>query len=357
MKSTAKTRKGRKDPVVKMPERKARIAFIGCGSHANANLYPTIARLSDRVELVSVCDEKVDLAEKVARTFGAQRSYSDMNAMLDNEEVDGVAVIGPPQMHQDVGAAVLRRGLPLLVEKPSGINSAQAERLARLAQENGTFGMVAFMKRFAYGYRLAKHLVEQDTFGGVRIMDAKFSQGAYPSIWGIESPASSFLTGQVIHLFDLVRFFGGDVEQVYATYSEVTPHQFGFLINLRFINGAICVLNLNTLDARDAWRDFEEHLVITGIENQVAVEDMMYLTHRSGQDWIEAPGISIGRLHKAWRPTGPAARPTGELLGYEGEILHFAQSARDKTPTSPGFIRRMETPIVFCSLPKNASAM
>jgi predicted dehydrogenase len=133
------------------------------------------------------------------------------------------------------------------------------------------------------------------------------------------------LTGQVIHIFDLVRHFGGDVGQVYSTYREVTPTQFGFLINLVFRNGAIGMLNLNSLEAHSGFRDMAERMAMAGLENWVQVEDMLYLTYQPKNDWLEVPGLDIGRLHHTWRPTGPAARKTDELIGYRGELAHFAE--------------------------------
>ena len=44
----------------------------------------------------------------------------------------------------------------------------------------------------------------------------KFAQGPYPQIWGIDSPRRAMLIGQLCHIFDLARFFGGDVETVSA---------------------------------------------------------------------------------------------------------------------------------------------
>ena len=129
------------------------------------------------------------------------------------------------------------------------------------------------------------------------------------------------------------RHFGGDVSRVYATYREVTPTQFGFLVNLIFQSGAIGMLNLNGLEAHNPWRDFEERLAIAGLEHMVKVEDMIYLTYQPKEDWIEVPGLDIGRLHHTWRPTGPATRKVDEVIGYRGEIAHFAECA--VTGTSP----------------------
>ena len=325
----------KKEYTMTQTSRPARLAFIGCGGHATANLYPSIPLLEGKADLVAACDIDSKRLERAAHLFAIPRTYTDMDAMLDQEELDGVLVIGPPQVHSEIGSRVLARGIPIFVEKPSAIDLATALELARTAERHGTFGMIAFMKRFSVGYRMAKHLAGEPGFGGVQMIDAKFAQGAYPQIWGLSSPELSFLTGQVIHIFDLVRFFGGDVAEVRASYRSVAPERFGFFVQLRFKGGAIGIMNLNTLDARDPWRDFEEHLVVTGVDNAVRVEDMLYLTSRSAQDWIEVPDLSIGRLEKTWRPTGPATRKNEELIGYAGEIAHFAQCVISKTIPVP----------------------
>lgn len=306
------------------PTRIARLAFIGCGRHSQRKLLPSIPQLRDKIDLIAVCDLNAELAQSAQRWFGARRWYDDMDAMLSKEELDGVVVVGPPQMMSAVGEQVLQHGLPVFLEKPPALTSQAAEKLARLADAKSTFGQVAFMKRFAVGYRMAEHLVRQPEFGGVQMVEAKWSQGAYPPVWSIESAAVSFLTGQVIHLFDLVRHFGGDVARVYASFHEVSEAQFGFFVNLTFKSGIIGALNLNTLEARESWRDYEERLVVAGTENQVTVEDMVCLRHQSSQDWIEVPGLDIGRLHQTWRPSGPSGRNMEELIGYKGELEHFA---------------------------------
>jgi len=137
---------------------KARIAFIGCGAHCRIALLPSMPQLTN-ADLVAVCDLQAELAETAARQFGARRWYTDYRRMLDEEELDGVCVIGSPQMHVEIGLQVLKAGLPLFVEKPSAINVAEAERLARAADEAGLWGMVAFMKRHSVGYRMAKEIV------------------------------------------------------------------------------------------------------------------------------------------------------------------------------------------------------
>ena len=104
---------------------------------------------------------------------------------------------------------MVARGLPVYVEKPSGTSAEQARDFAARADDAGTFGMVAFMKRFAVAYRIAHAEMSRAQFGPLAVVDARFGQGAYPRIWGLDSPEQSFLVGQVIHIFDLAAHFAG----------------------------------------------------------------------------------------------------------------------------------------------------
>ncbi len=92
------------------PERKARLAFIGCGSFATASIFPNIHNVP-QIDLVAVCDLDRAKAERNARDFGAQRVYVDLEKMLDEEDLDGVFVIGPaPHLGRGQGAGRVRGG-------------------------------------------------------------------------------------------------------------------------------------------------------------------------------------------------------------------------------------------------------
>jgi UDP-N-acetylglucosamine 3-dehydrogenase len=312
---------------------KARIAFIGCGSHCRMALLPSMPQLTN-ADLVAVCDVQADLAETAARQFGALRWYTDHRRMLGEEQLDGVCVIGSPQMHVELGLEVLAAGLPLFVEKPSAINVAEAERLARAADAAELWGVVAFMKRHSVGYRMAKEIVSRPEFGAIEAVSARWGQGDYPSIWGIESPALSFLTGQVVHIFDLVQAFCGPAAEVFARYQEVTANAFAFAVNVHFASGAVGSLDLNTIDATQAWRDFTERLILSGHGAHVTIDNMLGLTYLPPDDWLEVPDLNIGRLLKIWQPTGPAVRKAEEVIGYRGELAHFADCCLRKQPAT-----------------------
>lgn len=306
-----------------MPEtRQAKLAFIGCGGFATASISPNIWMVPE-IDLVAVCDLERERAERNARAFGARRVYTDMHEMLDKEELDGVFVIGPAPQHYELAPHVLRRGIPVYVEKPSANTSREALELVEIAREHNTWGQVGFMKRFAEVYLMAKDIIGREEFGPLNKVSAKFAQGPYPQIWGIDSAKRSMLIGQLCHIFDLIRWFGGDVKTVQALYHEVTPTQFAYLVNLQYESGAVGQLDVNGIEHKQGFRDINEVLHVTGFETYVECRDMLYLTWQEKDDFTTvAP--RAGRYVREFRPTWTGVSNTRATFGYLGEVRHFA---------------------------------
>ncbi len=314
-----------------------RVAFVGAGSHATRALYPHLHEVPD-LDLVAVCDLDRDKAERNARWFGGRKVYTDVGEMLGSEQLDGVYICGLPQMMCEVGEQVLAAGLPIFVEKPSAIDVPKARELAQAAEDNSVWGMVAFMKRFAPAYVEARRIVGSPEFGGLEMLEVRFAQGPYPPWAGIDDTMLAMLTGQSCHIFDLVRFMGGDVEWVQATQRYLNADRFGLLVTLQFATGAIGVMNLNTLEGAEEnpWVDISEGLRCTGLGESVQVEEMIYLTHHrpSAPDRVGNPRPFAHRLDGA-RPSWISASGV-DLCGYAGEVAYFVQCLHEGHPPDQG---------------------
>jgi len=311
-----------------MEQRKVKIGFIGCGGHATASLYPTIHTIPE-IDLVAVCDLKEELAKRNARNFGARRWYTDLEKMLSKEELDGAIVVGPPRMHYEIGKRCLDAGLPIFVEKPSAISSKEALDLAEYAQKKNLFGAVAFMKRSSTCYRMAKAITKRQEFGKITEIEVRFANGRYPAIWGIEEPERAFLIGQAVHIFDLIRFFCGDVDEISAYLNKVERINnsgiFGYAVALTFKNGAVGLLNINSLQGPSF--QMSEYFVASGYECWLEVKDMVSLNYYSRTKSM--PEFSPdGRAQVfSWKPefTEFLASKAEGLVGYKGELQNFAR--------------------------------
>ena len=70
------------------------------------------------VEVACACAHRPERAYDNARVFGAQRATTNVEEVLAVDSVPAVLVIGPPQMHFELGTAALEAGKHLFIEKP-----------------------------------------------------------------------------------------------------------------------------------------------------------------------------------------------------------------------------------------------
>ncbi len=341
----------------------ARIGFIGCGSHATQNLYPSfrlavfnppetggaigeLAEGGEIGELVACCDRDQDRARRCARDFGIARIYSDHRDLLEHEDLDGVLVAMHPRLQPGIAIDCLEAGVHVFVEKPPAEDLDHCLAMKEAADRAGRHVMVGFMKRFSEPYLRAREIAARQAFGPVTAYEARFTFGVYP-------PRSvyDFLNGFGCHHLDLARFLCGDVAWVFAARATCAPgdsrewrpgtldlpvtgsawrdmwrlaegreppQEEAWAAVLGFASGAVGTIQLNSLER------LNERVVLTGRQSAVHVEGWRTVTaHLAG-----APGPEV------WEPNdqlpGDALDPR-HLHGFAGEVRHFVQCVRDET--------------------------
>jgi len=60
--------------------KKVRIGFIVCGFHSTKELYPCLRYVTDRVDLVAVCDLEEDLVKRDAKWSDFERCMPTLNS-------------------------------------------------------------------------------------------------------------------------------------------------------------------------------------------------------------------------------------------------------------------------------------
>lgn len=120
-----------------------RVAVVGVG-HLGKEHARILASL-DEVELVGVADVNLEQARHVAHQLGTQ-SFNDYWPLLNL--VDAASIVVPTTMHHGVASEFLRRGIPVLVEKPLAPNQQEADQLVELADRQGTILQVGHIERF-----------------------------------------------------------------------------------------------------------------------------------------------------------------------------------------------------------------
>jgi predicted dehydrogenase len=178
--------------------------MIGCGSFAMAVHGPAQQRyshLSNNTELAACCDVDEGRSSEYARLFGFKRHYCDIDKALTAENPDAVILAVPPTVTCVMASAVLERGIPLLLEKPPGLSSAELQCLVASAKKGGVGAQVAFNRRFMPVMRRAR-----------RILDAEYPSGALKRVdyrmFRSERWDPDFST-TAIHAIDSALFLAG----------------------------------------------------------------------------------------------------------------------------------------------------
>jgi predicted dehydrogenase len=171
---------------------RTRVGVIGCGLIAQVMHLPYLAELSDRFEVVAVCDIRAAVAAGCAERYRVPRVLARWEDLLA-ERLDAV-LIATSGDHAPIAIEAARRGLHVLVEKPMALSSAEAEEMGRAAGQAGVCLMVGTMKRYDPAYeRLAELLAQVEDLRLIRVttLESPFAPyvAHYPLI-GMEEPAT-----------------------------------------------------------------------------------------------------------------------------------------------------------------------
>ena len=105
--------------------KKLQWGVIGCGGIARRK---TIAGmlLADNLELVSVMDSVLSVAEEVKDEFGAKYAFDNYQAILAQDEIEAVYIASPVFFHKEQAIAAAKAKKHIFLEKPMAMTVEDA---------------------------------------------------------------------------------------------------------------------------------------------------------------------------------------------------------------------------------------
>jgi predicted dehydrogenase len=179
------------------------IGHTGAGDYGHG-IERIFTGLSD-VSVVAIADPDDAGRAKAQAASGAARGYADYQEMLSRERPDLVA-IGPrwATEHHAMALAALHAGAHLYLEKPFTITLAEADDILRLAKEKQSRVAVAHVTRMAPAVLRLEKALREGLIGEVMEIH---TVGKMDSRAGGQD-----MTVLGLHVFDLARLFGGEVQ-------------------------------------------------------------------------------------------------------------------------------------------------
>ena len=138
--------------------------IVGCGAITQAAHMPAW-RHTKGVSIVSVCDQKIEVAKEIARRWGISKVYDDSSKMLQSEKLDFVDICTPPATHYKLSIEAMEAGLHVLVEKPMATDLSEADEMVSASKKHGVKLCVAHNFLFTPVIQAASSLVASGAIG------------------------------------------------------------------------------------------------------------------------------------------------------------------------------------------------
>jgi predicted dehydrogenase len=206
-----------------------KIALVGCGGmgRRHAHGYIELRKYFDMVEMTAVCDVHADVAATVADEIGDATGsrpdiYTDFDEMLDEPDLDGVAIVTSTPMHHRFAIKAMEAGLYVITEKPMGLTLKACRQMRDASKATGKVVAVAENYRRDPMNRLTRALIEAGAIGtpyfALDIVVGS-SNGAvmHSTVWRAKKEqAGGAPLDAGVHNADMLLYLLGDANTVFA---------------------------------------------------------------------------------------------------------------------------------------------
>lgn len=143
-----------------------KVGIIGSGQVARATHLPIYKKMPE-VEVVAVCDTKLEAAKKLASDFGIKHAYADYHQMLEQLHPDAVNICVPNKFHSSIAIDALQAGCHVFCEKPPALTKEEAQSMAMCAYQNGKILTYDFHLRHTQNVKLVKKKIDAGILGNL----------------------------------------------------------------------------------------------------------------------------------------------------------------------------------------------
>jgi len=197
------------------------VAVFGIGwvarEHIKAygkNPHMKVTALASRRRLsAQAAKDDLGLDCDVANTF---------DELLSREDVDVIDICSPNVLHAEEAVATAEAGKHVVIEKPIAMNLGELQAIRNAIGKAKVKSQVGFVLRWNPHVQSVRNMIDKGGLGNLYYTEVDYYHEIGPWWsgwnWGAATrkggPSASLVAG--CHAVDLLRYFGGDVEEVFA---------------------------------------------------------------------------------------------------------------------------------------------
>ncbi len=148
------------------------IGLIGTGFMGKTHVFgfATADRVFDmpfKINLHSVADQSIELAETAASALGFQKATDDWHNLVSDPVIDVIDITAPNSFHKDMAIEAIKAGKHVYCEKPLAPSSQDAEEMVMAAKSAGITTQVGFNYLCNPMMSLARQMINQGSLGEI----------------------------------------------------------------------------------------------------------------------------------------------------------------------------------------------
>ncbi len=243
-----------------------RFGVIGAGRIGKIHA-ENLANRIPNAQVVALADVDEKAAQELAARLHIPAVYGDYHAILDDPNIDAVAICSSTDTHAKIVGEAARAGKHIFCEKPVDHDLAKIDAALDAVKQAGVKLQIGFNRRFDPNFAYVRWLVEQGKIGDLHILRITSRDPAPPPPSYVKVSGGMFLD-MTIHDFDMARFLSGsEVEEVFTAAGVMVDPAIGeagdvdtAVITLRFANGAIGTID----NSRKAVYGYDQRVEVFG---------------------------------------------------------------------------------------------
>lgn len=147
------------------------IGIVGCG-YWGPNIIRNFNSLKD-CTVKTICDLSDERLAHMAKLYPAVVTTSDYDQLVNDPEIDAIAIATPVYTHFDLAKKSLEAGKHTLIEKPMASSTADCMQLSELSKKKNLTLMVGHTFLFSQHVRRIKEIIDDGDLGKVLYICAR----------------------------------------------------------------------------------------------------------------------------------------------------------------------------------------
>lgn len=198
-----------------------KLAFIGCGRATTSLHLPAISRIP-QVETVALADPDEQALALAADKFAIKRRFENYKDLLQQHDIDVVAVCTPAATHTEIALEVMAAGKHLFIEKPLALSLDDCDVVLDGSQNHSKKVAVGFNLRFHRLVQEARRIIGRGELGRIELVRTCWTSAIRHRMqlpdWRNERKLGGGAFLEIgVHHFDLWRYLtGSDIVDIFA---------------------------------------------------------------------------------------------------------------------------------------------